>query len=153
MTYRFHIHNNNSIPYLRQQAALYNPPWDKDSLTHCIGNIQYRAEPKQVKAWMVVGEILFGTLNFAKCVFEMEGLKLTPYQCECVWLDRVDNQLIEGTWLECPTRTSYTQNGIDILDSLVGLGNQSHLSFTSVWNVTLLNGGKQHEVGITEWYV
>ena len=102
--------------------------WDKDILTHCIGYIQYRAEPKQVKAGVVVGEIQFGTIYFADCVFEMEGLKLTPYQCACVWSVQVSNQLIEGTWRECPTRTKYTQNGIAILD-------HSHLISDQSWHL------------------
>ena len=35
------------------------PPWGtSDISTHCVGCIQYRAEPKHVKAGVVVGEIL-----------------------------------------------------------------------------------------------
>ena len=39
------------IPTLGEQGELYNPPWGtSDISTHCIGYIQYRAEPKQVEA-------------------------------------------------------------------------------------------------------
>ena len=39
--------------------------------------------------------ILLSTLNFASCVFEMEGLKLTAYLSRT--LDHVSSQLIGGT--------------------------------------------------------
>ena len=40
------------------------PPWGtSDISTHCVGYIQYRAEPKQVEAGVVVGEIQLRTLQ------------------------------------------------------------------------------------------
>ena len=84
-------------------------PWGKSDIsTHCIGYLQYRAEPKQVEVGVSVGEILLSTLHFTNSVFQKEGLKLTAYQCTCVWLDRFSRQLIGGAWTECPARTSYS---------------------------------------------
>ena len=44
-------------------------------------SIQYRAEPEQVEAGVVVGEIPLSTVNFAEGVLGMDALKLTAYQC------------------------------------------------------------------------
>ena len=47
-------------------------------------DIHYKAEPQQVEAGVVVGEILLSTVNFAEGLFGTDGLKLTAYQCTCV---------------------------------------------------------------------
>ena len=52
-----------------------------------------RVDDVWFKVGVLVGKILRSTINFAECD-EMEGLKWTAYQCMCVSLDHVVEEVV-----------------------------------------------------------